>query len=192
MNLNFFLRDPIRHYHQQMIQLHGADSSLALGWRTRDDQLLRFRILAEIADLNERSVLDAGCGYGDLYTFLLQIYPTVKYSGIEQMTEMVKEGRRSVPGIMQGDFLRDRLPVSDYVLVSGSLNYGQDVFEAIPKLYAACTMGLGFNLLRKVTGEGILKAHDPDEIFAFARTLSPNVALRDDYAEEDFTLFIYR
>jgi len=92
--------------------------------------------------------------------------------------------------LQQGDFLRKKLPVCDYVLASGSLNYGQDIFPAITKLFKSCKLGLGFNLLREVS-EGLLQAHDPNEVLALAKKLSNNVILKGDYSPEDFTLFLY-
>jgi SAM-dependent methyltransferase len=190
----FKSRNPVQDYHRAMIARHGADSSLALGWRNQADQLLRFEVLANIGDMNGRTVLDAGCGYADLYPFLKNSHPDIgDYYGIEQMPEMISRAKERYPEIIltRGDFTRKKLPVCDYVLASGSLNYGQDIYPAIRKLYNACTLGLGFNLLREIS-EGILQAHDPDEIVAFAQTLAPKVVLRADYAPEDFSVFLYR
>jgi len=66
---SFKTQNPIKDYHRAMIDRHGADSCMALGWREQADQLLRFRELARIGDLNGRSVLDAGCGYAGLTLF---------------------------------------------------------------------------------------------------------------------------
>lgn len=199
MAFNWFkASNPIQCYHRHMMAMHGMDSSLALGWREPEDQLLRFEILAEIGDLNHSTVLDAGCGYADLYPFLKERHPGLQhYYGIEQMPEMLKRASEKfghLPDVtlLKGNFLNKLLPVCDYVLASGSLNYGQDIFEAITALYQLCNIGLGFNLLRKVTGKGILRAYDPYEIISFVQKMDAKVVLRDDYAEEDFTLFAYK
>jgi SAM-dependent methyltransferase len=191
-------KNPIVRYHRTMIDLYGTDSSLSLGWREPEDQLLRFRVLAEIGDFNGRTVLDAGCGYADLYPFLKESYPNLgHYYGVEQVPEMLKLANKRfghLPDVtlLKGDFVQPALPVCDYVLTSGSLNYGQDIFPAIKALYQLCTIGFGFNLLREISGRGMLKAYDPQEILLFARQLDAKVVLRDDYSREDFTLFLYR
>src|ERR1700744_4888942 len=93
-------RNPIKDYHRSMIAAHGTESSLALGWRERSDQLLRFEILAGIDDLNGRSVLDAGCGYADLYLYLKNCYPEFNtYYGIEQLPEMVSRAKERFPEV---------------------------------------------------------------------------------------------
>jgi len=185
-----------------MIACHGADSSFALGWRNEHDQQVRFAALAAIADLNGKAVLDAGCGYADLYPFLKNRYPQlVYYYGIEQITELLDEailrhGYLSDTTFIAGNFLYSDLPVCDYVLASGSLNYGSSVddfiYTAIEKLYSHCTAALGFNLLRYMPVDGTLVAYDPSDILGFCKTLSPNVVLSADYDEADFTIFIYR
>jgi len=116
------------------------------------------------------------------------------YHGIELLPEMIARAKELFPQIslQQGDFMHKKLPVCDYVLVSGTLNYGLDIFPAIRKLYGSCKTGLGFNLLRKVSAEGILKAHEPKEILSFAKTITHRVVLQDDYSHEDFSLFLYR
>jgi hypothetical protein len=185
-----------------MIAGHGADSSFALGWRNRHDQQVRFEALAGIADLNGKTVMDAGCGYADLYPFLKDRYPQMaRYYGIEQITELadnaiLRYGHLADTTFITRNFLYADLPVCDYVLASGSLNYGSTIegfiYNAIEKLYSSCNMGLGFNLLRYIPVDGTLVAYDPDDILAYCKTLSPNAILKTDYDEADFTIFIYR
>ena len=189
-------------YHLAMIAVHGADSSFALGWRNKHDQQVRFKTLAGIADLNGKTVMDAGCGYADLYLFLKEHNPQIRhYYGIEQITELADEavgryGHLSDTTFITRSFLHGDLPVCDYVLASGSLNYGSTVngfiYQAIERLYSHCTIGLGFNLLRYMPADGTLVAYDPEDIQAFCKTLSPNVVVKIDYDEADFSIFIYR
>ena len=185
-----------------MIAAHGAYSSFALGWRNEHDQQVRFEALAGVANLNGKTVLDAGCGYADLYSFLKERYPQMAhYYGIEQITELADEailryGHLPDVTLIAGNFLYADLPVCDYILASGSLNYSSSVsdfvYTAIKNLYSHCNAGLGFNLLRYMPVDGTLVAYDPGEIFAFCKTLSPDVLLKTDYDEADFTVFIYR
>ncbi|MDO3626440.1 hypothetical protein [Mucilaginibacter sp. BT774] len=185
-----------------MIAVHGAESSFALGWRNKHDQQVRFEALADIADLNGRTIMDAGCGYADLYPFLKERYPLMThYHGVEQITELVDKailqyGHLPDTTFIAHNFLHADLPLCDYVLASGSLNYGSSIngfiYSAIKKLYSHCGMGLGFNLLRHMPVDGTLVAYDPDDILSFCKMLSPNVVLKIDYDEADFTIFIYR
>ena len=192
----------IFHYHRTLIADHGADSSFALGWRNKHDQQVRFEVLANIADLNGKTIMDAGCGYADLYPYLKERYPLIThYYGIEQITELAKKANNRYGHLPDAtfiirSFLHGNIPLCDYVLASGSLNYGSSItgfiYTAIERLYSYCTIGLGFNLLRYMPADGTLVAYEPDDILAFCKTLSQNVVLRTDYDEADFTIFIYR
>ncbi|WP_183566151.1 class I SAM-dependent methyltransferase [Mucilaginibacter sp. SP1R1] len=190
----------IFNYHRGMIGMHGNKDSAALGWKDAQSQMVRFEILAQIADLSYHSVLDAGCGHGDLKTFLYDIYPGISYWGIEQIPELIKVavdryGHCMDTHFYTGNFLTDSLPVVDYVMASGSLNYRSHdpdfIFKAIKKIYDCCTMGVGFNLLSKIPENGIIVAYDALKIIDYCNTLSTKVILKRDYSDEDFTVFIY-
>lgn len=188
-------------YHRLRIREYGTGSAGALGWHPEGQQI-RFEILAQIGDLSQCSVLDVGCGYADLYPFLQQRFAGVRYRGIEQMQELLavaKSRYRHAPDVAltRADFLREPLPLSDYVLASGSLNYRQRqpdfIYRAIEKLFTGCRIGLGFNLLSgEPDADAPLAAYDPAAIVAFCQTLAPNVVLREGYWNNDFTVFVYR
>ena len=188
-------------YHRNMAALHGADSSLALGWLTPHDQQIRFEALTGIADLKGKVILDAGCGYADLLGFLLPDTQPSHYYGVEQIPELIEEaklnyGHLETVTLIARNFMVTDLPVADYVFVSGSLNYGSSdsgyIFKAISKLFECCKSGLAFNLLRYVSNTGLLVAYEPDMIVTYCHTLSDNVILKDDYDEQDFTVWMYR
>lgn len=188
-------------YHRYMIALHGNQGTAALGWRDRESQVVRFDALAAIADLNDHTVLDAGCGHADLRAYLHQLYPTVTYCGVEQIPELMDEAVRRYGNCPQtsfvcGDFVTDPIPITDYVIASGSLNYYNDdrdyIFNAISKLYEHCKLGFVFNLLSHVVPNGLIVAYDPEVIMKHCRSLSKNVFLKNGYSDEDFTVFMYR
>lgn len=188
-------------YHRDMAALHGADSSYALGWRSDHDQQIRFAALAKIAPLNGKTILDAGCGYADLFSYLRDRFAITHYYGVEQIPELVdiaisRYGHLPKARFISGSFLNRELPVCEYVFASGSLNYSSSdptfIYKAISKLYNYCSEGLAFNLLSTVSAPGFLTAYTPEDILAYCRTLSRRVTLDDSYAAEDFTVFMYK
>lgn len=188
-------------YHRDMLSEHGADSSLALGWLDRQSQLVRFEALTAIANLSGHSILDAGCGYGDLLIFLNQKFIGVSYTGIEQIPELFEEAVRRNSGyadsnFIPGNFVIMALPGADYVFASGSLNYQSAdagfIYKIIERLYKACRLGLAFNLLCKIPDNGLLIAYSPADIFEYCKSLCEDVELVAGYAEEDFTIFMRR
>jgi SAM-dependent methyltransferase len=184
-----------------MAGMHGRESSFALGWRNWEDQEVRFKALSGIADMSNCSVLDAGCGYGDLLPYLSLKYSDIHYTGIDQIDDFLAEAMRRYGNLPQnsflkGDFMTMNLPTADFVLASGSLNYRSSdpdfIFKAITKLYRACHRGLTFNLLKHMMPDGLLVAYDPAKILRYCRTHSARVELLCGYAKEDFTIYMHR
>jgi SAM-dependent methyltransferase len=189
-------------FHNTLIERHGAGTTRALGWRHIAGQWKRFETLGQIGDLSGHSVFDAGCGHADLWSFLTKTSVGVTYYGCEQIPELLQVATRRYGGqpnvvFLAGDFLDVAMPVTDYVLASGSLNYrhedAQFIFKAIVALFAKCRIGLGFNLLSGgVEGSPLLRAYSVDEIVQFCRRISPRVELKVGYWPDDFTVFLYK
>ena len=57
----------IERYNERLTNL--GETAQALGWRDSSQQHLRFRMLAEISDLTGCSIMDIGCGFGDLLEY---------------------------------------------------------------------------------------------------------------------------
>lgn len=200
--MDFVDRSLIYRFHQERIQMFGEGSIGALGWKSDESQKVRFEILSQIGDMRGLSVLDLGCGHGDLCGYLRTKYPDLRYAGIDQM-EVLLDVAISRYGLIPettfylGDCWSADLPNMDYVLASGLFAYKNSktdfIFRMIDRLFASCRLGTGFNLLKNVHDpEGILVNYDPSEILGYCRKLSQKVVLREGYAEDDFTIFIYQ
>ncbi len=72
-------------YHNNLSRQFVKGVVRSLGWVNAETQILRFSILIKIADFDNCSVLDAGCGYADLCGYLKNKYPTCRYHGIDQI-----------------------------------------------------------------------------------------------------------
>ena len=192
----------IMQYHKHLAETYGSGSTGALGWLHAEGQQARFQMLSRIGDMNGCSVLDAGCGHADLISFLKEKYPTLIYYGYEQIPELLNiaayrhKGEKNITLYLE-NFLQHALPLTDYILASGSLNYRHEengfIYKAITTLYAQCRLGVGFNLLSGgVDADTLLVAYDVQEIIRFCGTLSNRVELQEGYWQDDFTVFMYR
>lgn len=189
-------------FHKEQIRQYGTESVEALGWVDLEGQQCRFRELAKIGDLNHHSVLDLGCGHGDLRAFLGELYPHLRYFGVEQMPELLDVAAKkyaSLPETLffQGDFAKSELPVTDYILACGSLNYRNSdplfVPKMIEKLFNNCRIGFGFNLLSYAEhpADGLIVSYKPDFIMEYCRQLTSKVVFTDGYRSNDYTIFMY-
>jgi len=191
----------IFNYHREMITTYGRESSFALGWKDFEGQQIRFKALAGVADLTGCSIVDAGCGYGDLLVCLSALYTGFTYTGIEQIPELLAQavtryGTWPAATFIHGNFTTALLPAADYVFASGSLNYRSNdpdfIFKAINKLYAACNYGFAFNLLNYIVPNGLLVAYNPDQIIRHCTPICREVKLIQGYDPNDFTVYMYK
>jgi ubiquinone/menaquinone biosynthesis C-methylase UbiE len=195
-------RARIVQFHRRRIAQFGGGTLGALGWRAPASQLGRFDVIARVGDLSGSSVLDLGCGYGDLRTYLDERFSDITYIGVDHVPEFVEEARRRYEGsantsFFRADFGRLELPTVDYVVASGAFAYGRsdpDYFtDMIAKMYRAATVGVAFNMLDADVFKpyDLLEGQDRERILSFCRSISPRVRLIDDYATDDFTVFMY-
>lgn len=188
-------------FHKQLINEFGAGTTESLGWNERAGQQARFNVLSGIGDLTGRSVLDAGCGHADLFEYLIELYPQLEYYGVEQVPAILqvainRHSEHPFAHFFEGDFSAAELPMADYVIACGSLNYRNSddryVFKMIEKLFNNSRVGFGFNLLQVIEpAHPFLSAYHPVHIMEFCRTLTGRVTLIENYYKEDYTVFIY-
>lgn len=199
--MNIIDRLNIHHYHKDRILTYGDGNAHALGWKTKEGQDARFEILSQIGNMNNCSVLDAGCGYGDLCVFLNQKFGGLRYIGVDLEKSFSDHaakhhGFSGETAFFSGDVTQAELPFTDYILASGLFNYPNTdpeyLFKTVTKLFHNCRIGFGFNLLEKANhANGLLVGHETKEIVQFCKTLSNHVVLKEGYYENDFTVMLY-
>jgi SAM-dependent methyltransferase len=192
-------RDPsyLRPY-RAAAKAHGAGFG-ALLWASPQTQAVRFEAIRQAADMDGRSVLDVGCGRADLLEYLLArgVRPA-DYIGIEAVDELAAAAEaKRLPGatVIRADFVAEpaRLFVgADVVVFSGSLNTADDAafYPALARAYDAAADTLVFNFLSSpmLAGRDYLYWRRPDDVARFARTLSPDFSMLDDYLPGDVTV----
>src|SRR5688572_18450773 len=68
----------------------------ALGW-TRNRHVLRYAMLLDGWRLRDDSVLDFGCGFGDMYDYCRRTIPTTRYTGIDVNPSLIAAGHLKYP-----------------------------------------------------------------------------------------------
>jgi SAM-dependent methyltransferase len=181
---------------------HGANFR-ALDWGSRESQELRFKVLAEIGDINGADILDVGCGLGDFCGWLRDQGFRFRYTGIDIADRLVREARvrhpqsRFLVGSPSDDsFLSDEK--FDYVFASGIFStYTTDsmkwMIDSVCRMWNWSRKGIAFNSLSAWAGE-----RDPNEFYADplevagdCRSLTPWISVRHDYHPRDFSVYLY-
>ncbi len=200
--MQLFERARIVQFHRRRIAQFGDGTLGALGWKALASQLGRFDAIARVGDFSGRSVLDLGCGYGDLKAYLDERFPGVTYVGVDHVPEFIEDAKqryedRADTAFFRADFGRLELPTADYVVASGSFAYRRsdpDFFtDMIRKMYRAATVGVAFNMLDGAVFRpyDLLEGQDRERILSHCRSICPRVEVVDDYAADDFTVFMY-
>ena len=201
--MNLIDKATIIHFHRHRLATYSNGTVKALGWKSAASQVRRFKVLAGVDDLSGCTVLDLGCGYGDLKPFLDQRFTDVAYIGVDQMHEFVREaakrhGRCRNTRFFLGDFTTMALPRVDYVLASGAFGYRSKdpgfPDNVIRRIYLAAEKGVAFNMLDAefFPSHALLKGHNREKVVSFCRELTLNCKLITGYLKDDFTIFLYK
>jgi len=105
------------------------------------------------------SILDVGCGYGGLFTYLKERKINIKYTGIDVAENMIEYARdnHSEASFVYTDIFEYNPELSfDYVVCNGILTQKlsasiqeMDVYaqRLVEKLFSLCVKGAAFNVM---------------------------------------------
>ncbi|NOR51500.1 MAG: methyltransferase domain-containing protein [Gammaproteobacteria bacterium] len=197
-------RQRIVNRHRNAYNSHGFHAN-ALNWSSKEYQYLLFDVLLDIGVELGSKVLDFGCGFGDLCGYIAAKGIEVDYTGIDLSPELLNEARyrHKNSTFFEGDLFELDPPSQsfDYVFASGSLSEpledgGDYTRHTITRLFESSRKGLAFNLLDSAhewtANRFDLQSFDAEEMVEWCHTLTPDVGLRRDYAENSFTLYLRR
>jgi SAM-dependent methyltransferase len=194
-------QDRIIENYRRLLVEHG--SGPAVGQWSEEGQRFRFAKLATIAPLGGKTVLDVGCGIGDFYPFLTQLYGPLSYTGIDIVPQLIERATLRFPDAEFEcvDLLSDPLAREfDYGLLSGVFNNAMTdatefLFRMITAAFARCTQGFGFNFVSSYVnyrGEDMAH-HDPVQVLDFClNNLTRKVVMAHHYERCDVAVFLYR
>ena len=198
------IKDLQAHY-RDLLRQHG-DSPQAVQYSSRETQERRFEKLVDVADLNGCSILDFGCGTGQLQDYLLRHGVNVQYHGVDIVDEFLTLCQEKFPQGRFGQLQDFQGQQFDYVLVAGVFNNLMEDNAAfyqstLKTLFGMASKGLSFNMMSAYVDyqdEGLFYEY-PEKVFAFLkREVTPFVALRNEYEVKpgvppfDFTVYAYR
>ena len=184
-----------------LLAKHGV-SFRALDWGSQESQEKRFQIISEIGFANSDSVLDVGCGLGDLYLWLNENGLSMEYYGLDITEAMVIRARERFPKVhfKQGSLVGEVVDQkqTDYVVASGIFFLRKDdpveyMQRCIVKMYELARKGVAFNSLSSwyKADDKEFRA-DPSAVLEFCKSLTRRVVLRHDYHDGDFTVYLYK
>ena len=180
----------------------------SLLWASPDTQAARFDAITRVRDLRGRSVLNVGCGRADLLDFLIArgLRPA-DYVGIEAVPDLAGAAERKAPATASAGVpsrvlrrLRPRARPAVRRRGRGRLQRvaqhgrGRRLLPHPPPRLRSRRRGAGLQLpLLRLTGRQRLPRLAPaGNVLAFARSLSPDVRVLEDYLDGDCTVAMAR
>lgn len=197
------LNDVILRYNQRLSKYGYSPQSL--GW-TKGKQDIRFDILTSLYNFENKSILDIGCGFGDLNKILSVKAKEYWYNGIDIVGELLEIGSEIYKGeniiFQQGEFLNMKFNKNfDYAIASGIFNHklkdGNNydfIKSSIEKGLSVVRDGIAFDFLSdKVNYKNDNNFYSsPEGILSLAYEYSRNVVIRNDYMPFEFSIFIFK
>lgn len=181
-------------YYDSLIHAYGDVASRGVGWSSDTAQQVRFEKLCMLFEPGKKfSLLDYGCGRGDLLSYLDQYQFRCEYTGFDISKEMLAAARRRHP---HGRF-QDTPLNADYVVASGTFNlkfhtssiqWKMHVYSEIFKIDTLSKRGFGFNLLEKANSPMLYEAFITDYIELCLQF--GDVEYVEDYGQNDFTILV--
>ncbi len=165
---------------------------------------LQHDVHASIDDLRGKTVLDIGCGLAFYYEYLQARGIQVDYVGYDIVPDFIESDRERFPEATfeLRDISRDSISHrADYAVMCQVFNNRYTTIDnaaavrvAITKAFEAVRGGVSIDLRTTYVNyePDEMYHYSPEEMFAFAKSLTPYVVLRHDYLPYDFTLFLYK
>ncbi len=187
-------------YYNSRFHIYGYDPR-SLGWIV-GYQETRFKNLTMIGDLNDCSILDVGCGFGDLYGYLSEQGIHVDYTGVDINRNFIKTAKEVYPDarFIEGDFEEiDIRGKYDWSFASGIFNLKIDdnrsfIEHTMRKMFKLSRKGIAADFLDAgLTSKGSgLYYQGPEAMLELCNELSDRVLMRHDYLPTDFCVYVYK
>lgn len=199
--MSFFDYSNLKEDYGKSLKAFGPGPKALLWWDYRS-MALRFRELVRHVPVEGKSIMDAGCGLGDLLPFLYAKSLDFTYTGYDIKPEFIDEARRHFEGedFKVGDPMNNRLGLYDVVISSGVMNGNVPDWMAkrkkmISNLFDQTGEVLAFNMAGgdgKYRNDSLMAYADSGEIYEYCKTLTPHVTLNTAYLHNDFTITMFK
>ncbi len=163
---------------------------------------IRFRNLVKDLELDGKSIMDAGCGMGDLLPYIYAKTDDFNYLGIDKSRDFIDIATKRYEGhkFQIGDPFNGQVGKFDVILSSGVMNGNVEDWlkkrkKMIANLFNQTKGTLAFNMagsLKPIPSDSLISYADAQEIADYCKTLAKKVILRTDYLDNDFTIVMHK
>lgn len=188
--------------YKKTFQSYG-ESPKALQWLDYRSAAIRYRQLLSELDIENRSILDVGCGMGDLLPFIYSRCDKFEYLGVDVVPEFIDVAKKRYEGHqfrLLNPFIDQMDSTFDIVVLCGALNSNKTDWlnkrkEKIVKLFELTNEALTFNMagaLLRIEPDQRVAYADTKEILEFCSNLTPKIIIKTHYHPKDFTVVMFK
>lgn len=195
----------VKEYYTEKIKNNGVGAK-GVDWNSKESQYLRFEQLCNVINKDQFSIIDYGCGYGELINYIDAKYSKYDYFGFDISDEMLAEAQKLFQANSNVKFSSQlNENKTDYVIASGLFNVKLNlatneewlayILETLNNMNSLSVNGFSFNALTKYSDNDYMKDYlyysDPLFLFDYCkRNFSKNIALLHDYDLYEFTIIV--
>ena len=186
----------------------------SLGWGSSDQQTQRFIHMLDSIDLHTKTILDIGCGFGDLYAFLHKNSISFSsYTGLDINKDFINVAVDNFNAddvdFKLCDILNDSVNIrADVGIMLGLLNYKYQSSE-INLSFTSQMLRNAFNTVNNLLyvdfistqldpsypSESFIFYHKPSQVLEMALEITPNVKLIHSHPaipQKEFSIILYK
>jgi SAM-dependent methyltransferase len=197
----------VKHY-ESCLEKHG-DNHLGVDWPKKEDVNIRYQVMLEvIANSEEISLLDFGCGASHLYQYILDNnIKNIKYSGLDLSEKFITLSKIKFPQNIfycQDILENNTLPEFDYIAMNGVFTEKRelsfdDMFiyfkRLVKEIFTIAKIGIAFNVMSKQVDwerEDLFHLSFDDLAWYLKKEISRNFIIRNDYGLYEYTVYVYK
>jgi len=192
------VHDSIFNHYTELYYKHGVNPA-SLGW-PKGRQSIRFKVMSEIGNLKNSKILDVGCGFGDLLTFLKKNKISVRYVGVDINQKFIEISKEKHPknNFQVRDIEKKKFNQKfDWVFAIGTTNMAgshEYIKNLLTEMFSISRKGVAMDFMSTYVDfrrKGSFHA-SPEKVFKIAKKLSKRVIIRHDYLPFEFCVYIYK
>lgn len=202
---NAAIKEKVASYYSAKLTEHGMVPK-GVDWNDETTQNVRFEQLLKIVESSEASILDYGCGYGALASYLRTTGWQGKFVGFDWSEAMIASAKNLYSKEKNLSFFQraEDLSACDYAVASGIFNvklessdreWLKHILNTLDHLDRLSSKGFAFNVLTNYSDADRMRRDlyyaNPSFILEFClRRYSRHVAILHDYNLFEFTVLV--
>ncbi len=199
------VKEYIKRYHKRFEEF--GYSPQTLGWGVHPGKhLVRYAALSELACKQpQSSVLDVGCGFADLYDFMLASGWKGSYTGVDIVPDLLAVAHQRHPSLdlRQMDLSNNHNELDEYDFVISIGIFGAALKAEPNEIHVERTLRIMWEHSRVAVCADFQSVYvdyqqpgawhaDPAWLLPMARKITKRLSLRMDYIPYEFALILYK